>query len=135
MRRFDNYVSALAILSRAGEQDLENEFIKSGVVDKFSLQFELAWKLLKGLLRYEGVAEATTGSPREILKAAYRYFDFIDEQTWLDMLHDRNAIARVYDAAALESLLKRVLDEYIPAFESLEKSVSGKYGNVIATLD
>ena len=76
MKKFDNYKSNLAVLSHAGEQDLSNEFIIGGIIDKFSLQFELGWKVLKELLRYEGVAIAATGSPREILKAAYR------ETTW-----------------------------------------------------
>ena len=70
MRRFNQYEKALSVLARANEQDLSNEFVQSGVVDKFSLQFELGWKLLKGLLSYEGDATATTGSPRDILKAA-----------------------------------------------------------------
>ena len=72
MKKFDNYKRNLSVLSRAGEQDLSNEFIIGGIIDKFSLQFELGWKVLKELLRYEGVAIAATGSPREILKAAYR---------------------------------------------------------------
>ena len=71
MKKFVNYKSNLAVLSRAGEQDLTNEFIIGGIIVKFSLQFELGRKVLKELLRYEGVAVAATGSPREILKAAY----------------------------------------------------------------
>ena len=38
-----------------GEQDLTNEFIIGGIIVKFSLQFELGRKVLKELLRYEGV--------------------------------------------------------------------------------
>ena len=41
MKKFDNYKSNLAVLSRAGEQDLTNEFIIGGIIVKFSLQFEL----------------------------------------------------------------------------------------------
>ena len=61
MKKFVNYKSNLAVLSRAGEQDLTNEFIIGGIIVKFSLQFELGWKVLKELLRYEGVAVAATG--------------------------------------------------------------------------
>ena len=43
MRRLDAYESALSVLSRAEDQDLDNEFIQGGVIDKFSLQFELGW--------------------------------------------------------------------------------------------
>ena len=48
------YKSNLAVLSRAYAEDLENEFIISGIINKFFIQFELSWKVLKELLRYEG---------------------------------------------------------------------------------
>ena len=35
MKKFDNYKRNLAVLSRAGEQDLSNEFIIGGIIDKF----------------------------------------------------------------------------------------------------
>lgn len=134
MKRFDQYMKALSVLSRAGEQDLGNEFIQSGVIDKFSLQFELGWKVLKDLLRYEGDAVAATGSPRDILKAAYRYYDFIDEETWLAMLRDRNTVSHLYDEGAMLDLLNRVLETYIPAFEVLGGSIADRYGEVLETI-
>ena len=48
-------------------------------------KFELGWKVLKELLSYEGVAVAATGSPREILKAAYRFYPCMDENIWLGL--------------------------------------------------
>ena len=135
MRRFDQYTSALAVLSRAPEQDLSNEFVQSGIIDKFSLQFELGWKTLKDLLGYEGDASAVSGSPRDVLKAAYRCFDFVDEGTWLAMLRDRNTISHLYDEKAMQSLLKRVLEEYIPAFESLRDSIEAHYGPTLQLID
>ena len=79
MKKFDNFVSHLNVLERAKDEDISNEFIVSGIIDKFSIQFELGWKVLKELLKYEGNSVANTGSPREILKAAYFVYDFIDE--------------------------------------------------------
>ena len=69
MKKYDNYAAQLAVLERAKDEDLSNEFVMSGVTNKFALQFGLAWKLLKETLAYEGVAAAASGSPREILKA------------------------------------------------------------------
>lgn len=79
MKKYDNYVSNLDVLKRADEQKLDNEFVISGIKDKFCLQFDLGRKLLKELLTYEGRVEAATGSPREIIKAAYTVYDFMDE--------------------------------------------------------
>ena len=134
MRRFDAYSSALAVLERAHEQDLHNEFIQSGIVDKFSLQFELGWKLLKDLLRYEGVASAATGSPREILKSSFRYFGFIDEDAWLSMLRDRNAIMHVYSADELQRLVTRILDEYIPTFQNMQQAILESYADELESI-
>lgn len=90
MKKFENYMSNLAVLEKAKDEDLENEFILSGIIDKFFLQFELGWKVLKELMMYEGKNIANTGSPREIIKSAYSVYDFIEEQIWLSMLRDRN---------------------------------------------
>ena len=79
MRKFEVYSSALRSLRQDPAQDLSNEFIQSGIIDKFELQFELGWKLLKALLLYEGDPVAASGSPRDTLKTAYQYYDFTDE--------------------------------------------------------
>ncbi len=62
MKKFDNYRKNLDVLRRSDQQDLNNEFIISGIIDKFSIQFELGWKVLKELLTYEGIDAAKTGS-------------------------------------------------------------------------
>ena len=56
MRKYENYVSALKVFREAPFQDLNNEFVQSGIIGKFALQFELSWKLLKRVLSYEGDA-------------------------------------------------------------------------------
>ena len=90
IKKYDNFKSHLQILNQAEKQDLTNEFIISGVIDKFFIQFELGWKLLKELMKYEGHSIAITGSPRMIIKEAYKVYGFIDEDLWLRMLRDRN---------------------------------------------
>lgn len=128
MKRYESYANALEVLGKAPDQDLGNEFVLSGIVDKFSLQFELGWKLLKALLAYEGEAVAATGSPRDIVKAAYALFDFVDEKTWLSMLRDRNTIAHVYDEAKERELVDTVISCYIPAFRQLQDGLVKRYG-------
>ncbi|MBQ8798124.1 MAG: nucleotidyltransferase substrate binding protein [Lachnospiraceae bacterium] len=131
MKKFENYLSNLAVLEKADKEDLENEFILSGVIDKFFLQFELGWKVLKELLRYEGKAVANTGSPREIIKAAYAVYDFMEEETWLSMLRDRNDMAHVYDEEAAKRLVKKILEVYIPTFVQLKDSLTEYYDGTI----
>lgn len=68
MKKYDNYTSHLAVLRKSPEQDLRNEFILSGIIDKFFIQFELGWKVLKELLIYEGIPVDRTGRPGRFLR-------------------------------------------------------------------
>lgn len=134
MKKFENYVSHLRVLRRADKESLNNEFIISGIIDKFSIQFELGWKTLKELLAYEGSRASETGSPRSIIKEAYRIYPFFDGDIWLGMLKDRNDTAHIYDENAAKNLVKRILEEYIPQFIKLEEEIMARYGDILKTL-
>lgn len=131
MKKFDQYVRHLRILSRAFDEDLTNDFIVSGIIDKYYIQFELGWKVLKELLRYEGANQAETGSPREIIKTAYAYYDFIDESVWLGMLRDRNDTTHIYNEEAARQLVNKVLDSYIHEFQVLEMKIKERYSDEV----
>lgn len=98
-----------------------------GIIDKFMIQFELGWKVLKELLQYEGRSEARSGSPREILKAAFQVYDFVDEDLWIAMLRDRNNMSHIYDGNAARRLALTIIDAYIPAFQRMEREIVKRY--------
>ena len=77
---------------------------------------------------------ANTGSPREIIKAAYAVYDFIDEETWLSMLRERNDLTHIYDGQAAARLADRIIKEYIPLFTELQDRIEYRYGAVLAEL-
>ncbi len=123
MKKFDNYASNLAVLMNAGtvlmnvkDESMINEFVLTGVIGKFGLQFELGWKLLKELLRYEGLSVSDSGSPREILKAAYTVYGFMNEEIWLSMLKSRNEASHIYDGGEARALADKIIADYIPEF-------------------
>ncbi len=127
MKKLDHYRANLEVLSTAGQQDLENEFVIGGIIDKFMIQFELGWKVLKELLQYEGRSEARSGSPREILKTAFQVYDFVDEDVWIAMLRDRNNMSHIYDGNAARRLALTIIDAYIPAFQRMEREIVKRY--------
>lgn len=131
MQRYEEFSRHLRVLVQAPLQDLENEFIVSGIIDKFAIQFELGWKVMKELLRYEGKSVAACGSPREIIKAAYRCFDFMEEAVWLEMLRARNDLAHMYDSARARALVSEILTRFIPAFEALDAVLRERYGDFL----
>ena len=130
MKKFDNYCANLSVLSQADRQDLDNEFVIGGIIDKFMVQFELGWKVLKELLRYEGRSEANSGSPREILKTAFQVYDFIDEDIWIAMLNDRNSMSHVYDGNAARKLVQTVIASYIPVFCHMRDGIIERYPEI-----
>lgn len=135
MKKFENFSNTLKAFETADEQDLDNEFIQGGIINKFSLQFELSWKLLKYLLAYEGDTVAASGSPRDIIKAAYRYYNFIDESIWLEMLRERNTITHIYDSNQAKELITRIIDTYIPEFQKMQESLLERYGSMLMEPD
>ena len=128
MSKFKSYCANLAVIRHASEQDLDNEFIQSGIIYKFAMQFELSWRLLYKTLQHEGKMSVATCSPRGVIKSAYTAYDFIDEKVWLSMLNDRNASEHVYDSALAERLVTAILDRYIPEFMHLLSCLIDLYG-------
>ena len=131
MKKFDNYRKNLDVLRRSDQQDLNNEFIISGIIDKFELQFELGWKLFKALLAYEGDPVSASGSPRDVLKTAFQYYDFMDESLWLRMLRDRNDSAHIYDEERARRLVDAIIVDYIPEFERVNQGLVVRYGEAL----
>ena len=134
MKKFENFVSNLEVLKKAKYEDLDNEFIISGIIDKFFIQFELSWKVLKELLRYEGKSIANSGSPREIIKAAYTMYDYLDEEIWLEMLRARNDMTHIYNGEAAKQMVSLILKRYIPAFVVMEEKIRKDYGEILKDL-
>jgi len=134
MKTLDPYKANLSVLQRADQEDLENEFILSGIINKFSLQLMLSWKVFKRLLQYEGLAEAASGSPRTLIKAAYASLGCLDETLWLSMLRDRNDMTHIYNGEAARELVQRIIRQYIPEFVRVGTEIDRRYGDILDEL-
>ncbi len=126
MKKFDAFSKRLEVLLRAEKNNLRDEFYRAGVIGHFNLTFEMAWKATKETLQLYGVDVAKTGSPREILKAAYQINFLHDEKIWLDMLKNRNTVAHVYDENAAVALSEKIFVNYIPALKNLRDLLEEK---------
>lgn len=49
IRRFESYKNSLASLAEARERDMTDSFVLSGTSAKFSITFDLAWKVMKDI--------------------------------------------------------------------------------------
>lgn len=141
MRKFDQFsrhnlklAQANDVLAKYDPNGIEYEYAAGGLTSKFELQLDLAWKVLKELMEAEGIAAAQTGSPRMIFKEAYKVYDFIDENIWLEMLNERNHFTRTYEDDLLE-LIAKICNTYIPAFIQLEADIQNMYGDELDKLE
>ena len=131
MKKYENFHSHLQVMNRAHLEDLNNEFILSGIIDKFFIQFELGWKVLKELLKYEGRQEGNSGSPREIIKASYQCYNFIEEDIWLNMLKDRNDCTHIYNENMAKELVQKIIEVYVPAFNKIDEEFKVLYKDIL----
>ncbi len=127
MKKIDNFSNSLRILKKADfEKVHQDEIYRTGVIGQFSLTFELAWKALQEMLIRYGVL-FTLGSPREVLKAAYKCSFIDDEKTWLLMLNKRNISTHIYSEEKIDDMLVLIQEKFIFAFTELENKLREKY--------
>jgi len=93
-------------------------------IQRFEFTFELAWKTMKRALFVEGIVCKT---PRECLRESFRLGFINDEEKWLNMLDDRNAMSHIYYEKEARTIYDR-LPDYQRAFENLFTAIRGKYG-------
>ena len=123
-KRFKYFKKSLENLSKAKDEDKSNVFILSGTIMIFNLTFDLAWKVLREVLKEEyGIIDFPSGSPKETLKKAASV-NLISSESWLDMLVDRNDLTHDYDYDLAQEKYNNIINNYIPIFKSLENKIS-----------
>ena len=127
MKKLDNFTNCLAILANADFKMAEtNDIYRTGIIGQFNLTFELAWKALQEMMRMHSVAEADTGSPREILQLAYKVGFINDPEIWLLMLKKRDTSVHIYNEDEVDEMIVLIRDSFIPAFTVLKDTLVKK---------
>ena len=103
-----------------------NDIYRTGIIGQFNLTFELAWKALQEIMRMHSVAEAATGSPREILQLAYKVGFINDPEIWLLMLKKINTSVHIYNEDEVDEMIVLIRDGFIPAFTVLKDTLVKK---------
>lgn len=63
-RRFKSFCNSLDALAEARQRDLTDSFVLSGTGAKFSITFDLPWKVMKDILvQYYSITGFVTESP------------------------------------------------------------------------
>ena len=127
-RRFLSFCNSLDALSEARQRDLSDSFVLSGTSAKFSITFDLAWKFMKDILvQYYAITGFVTGSPREVLREAYKA-NLISDDDWMEMLKVRNELAHDYDCEIVKTHCDKIVKTYIDLFYDFENVVKQLIG-------
>ena len=112
-KRWKSFENSLDSLAEARQRDLSDSFVLSGTSAKFSITFDLSWKVMKDILiQHFAITDFVSGSPREVLRAAYKA-ELITDDVWMEMLKIRNQLAHDYDGV--------IVKEYCQSHEYIDR--------------
>ena len=124
MKKYENFKAALNNLKDIYnyEEPYGNVEI-AGMVGLYEICFEQSWKAMKEILENQGYAEGATGSPRTILKTAYKAGMIDDEKVWLDALVSRNNVAHAYNESIAKDIINQTKNRYYDMFVELSRTI------------
>ncbi len=120
IQRYDNYKKAFKQLKDAITLSNERELSlleKQGLIQAFEFTHELAWKLLKDYLNYQGNFEIR-GS-RDAIREAFNAGIIKDGTLWMQTIQARNLTSHTYDEEIAEETYEVIANDYIILFEDL----------------
>ena len=122
--RTQEFRKAVRRLEEALAEDLSNILVYDGVIQRFEFSYELAWKLIKAYLEYEGIADIK--SPRAAFKEAFAAGLIDNGELWLEMIDDRNLTAHTYNEEYAKQIYAKVKEKYFPLLAALADKLAGE---------
>lgn len=131
-QRFSNYQKALMRLSEAVDvldsQDIVNvlelTLLKEGLIQRFEYTHELAWKVMKDYLEYQGYVDIR-GSRDAIRKSLE--LNIISDRRWMSTIEARNLTSHNYDDETAENIYGEIIEVYYPLFIEFENKMKSLY--------
>lgn len=113
-QRFVNFEKALLQLEEGiAYIEVSNiDIVKEGVIQRFEFTHELAWKVMKDFLEYEGIS-GIIGS-RSATREAFNKNIITNGQIWMDMIESRNETVHTYSQDILEFQFTKIISVYFP---------------------
>ena len=127
IQRFSNYRKSLAQLNKAvfivssqweNNDDDKDKLMEEGLIQRFEYTHELAWKVMKDYLEYQGVNDIV-GS-RDAIRQTLQV-GIISDERWMDSIRDRNLTSHNYDDDTAQSIVANIINIYYPLFEDYEQ--------------
>ncbi len=119
---YEDFKNALERLKEALSESLsKGSIVVDGTIQRFEFTFELAWKLAKAVLNYNGIEVET---PRLTIKEAFKTGLVKDGQGWIEMLEDRNKTSHIYDEKQALRIYERIKETYFGLLEDFSDNIA-----------
>ena len=124
--KWEDYHRALRRLQAALRKEPdEDDLYLDATIQRFEFCFELAWKLMKAVLSYEGIE---VSSPRASIREGWKQGLVQEAEAWLDMLEKRNLSAHTYNEQTAQVIYAAVKGKYFAMLAAFDEDVAARLG-------
>ena len=118
----ENYHHAFMQLQAALRKDADvDDMYLDATIQRFEFCFELAWKLMKAVLEYEGIE---ANSPRSCIREGWKQGLISNAEAWLEMMEKRNLSSHTYDENVAREIYHDVKERYVVLLEECDQTMS-----------
>lgn len=121
LRQLEKAVQLVSTEIIAGD---EHTLMQDGLIQRYEFSVELAWKLMKDYVQYDGITDRL-GGPRETIRHALQ-LGLISDDNWMSMIEDRNLTSHTYDQEMAQHAVMKNINTYYPLLSQLEQTMSTK---------
>ncbi len=114
----DNYFSAN---NSEEEDEIQTEFMKEAVIQRFEYTHELAWNVMKDFLLEVG--DIKVFGSKDATREAFQAELINDGDVWMEMIISRNKTLHTYNEETAEDIFLKVVRVYYPAFLSFQQKM------------
>ena len=124
MKKYENFCQALINMKDIyNYEEPYDNVVLTGLVGLYEITFEQSWKMMKEILQNHGYQEGATGSPKIILKTAYKAGMIKDEDLWLKALRERNHVTHSYNQNIALSIISQAKEKFYDMLCQLKKEI------------
>lgn len=128
MKKYENFCASLLNMEEIYRyEEPYNTVILTGMVGLYEICFEQSWKMMKGILGLHGYEESATGSPKIILKTAFKAGMIKDEGLWLRALQERNNVAHSYNQKIALEIVSQAKESFYEMFCELKSEIENNW--------
>ena len=128
MKKYENFCASLRNMKEIyNYKEPYDNVVLTGLVGLYEITFEQSWKMMKEILQDHGYEEGATGSPKIILKTAYKAGMIRDENMWLRALQARNNVTHSYNQKIALGIVDEAKNEFYKMFTDLKEEVENNW--------